>query len=204
MRSIFGVCFPRESTTFTTQSIKLGIHNALKQSLTYIAVFTVRMYNNLGVEWAGTVVGFIALAFIPAPILFYKFGQRIRMSSKYAREADAAARIMAEKFQRAKMVGSQAASRVASGTNLPSTSATGTGSATPRAMTGSATRTPTGTGNGQVDVEKIGEAVNEAFEGGKVQRRGSILGGQADSMAIPAVVEGRAGTRTDVVEEKKE
>jgi hypothetical protein len=41
VRSIFGVVFP---------------------------LFTVRMYTALGVQWAGSVIGFIALAFIPAPM----------------------------------------------------------------------------------------------------------------------------------------
>jgi hypothetical protein len=141
------------------------------------------MYHNLGVEWAGTVVGFIALIFIPAPILFYKFGQRIRMSSKYAREADAAARVMAEKFQRAKLVGSVAASRVASGTDVSTPTATAT--LNDHILNGSS----------DVDVEKVAGTVEAptadsrgmASEGASAFAMGARVGGEADAMALPAV-----------------
>lgn len=38
------------------------------------------MYNALGVGWGTSVLGFIAVAFIPVPFVFWKFGQRIRES----------------------------------------------------------------------------------------------------------------------------
>ncbi|KAF2109038.1 major facilitator superfamily domain-containing protein [Lophiotrema nucula] len=38
------------------------------------------MYNALGVGWGTSLLGFIAVAFIPVPLLFYKFGERIRNS----------------------------------------------------------------------------------------------------------------------------
>ncbi|KAK9424306.1 putative SpoC [Seiridium unicorne] len=40
------------------------------------------MYHNLGVDWATSTLGFVSLAMIPIPILFYKFGRRIRSWSK--------------------------------------------------------------------------------------------------------------------------
>lgn len=40
-------------------------------------------YNNLGVEWATSTLGFIAVAMFPVPILFYIFGARIRKLSKF-------------------------------------------------------------------------------------------------------------------------
>ncbi|EWZ28442.1 major facilitator superfamily domain-containing protein [Fusarium oxysporum Fo47] len=36
------------------------------------------MYDNLGLGWGNSVLGFLAVAFIPLPILFYKFGERLR------------------------------------------------------------------------------------------------------------------------------
>jgi len=33
-----------------------------------LPLFTVRMYDELGVHWAGSLIGFIALAFLPAPM----------------------------------------------------------------------------------------------------------------------------------------
>jgi hypothetical protein len=38
------------------------------------------MYNTMGVGWGTSLLGFIAVAFIPMPLIFWKFGQRIRES----------------------------------------------------------------------------------------------------------------------------
>jgi hypothetical protein len=38
------------------------------------------MYNALGLGWGTSLLGFIAVAFIPVPLIFWKFGQRIRES----------------------------------------------------------------------------------------------------------------------------
>ena len=38
------------------------------------------MYNALGVGWGTSVLGFIAVAFIPVPFLLWTFGERIRNS----------------------------------------------------------------------------------------------------------------------------
>jgi hypothetical protein len=38
------------------------------------------MYNTMGVGWGTSLLGFIAVAFIPVPLIFWKFGQRIRES----------------------------------------------------------------------------------------------------------------------------
>ena len=42
------------------------------------------MFNNLGVNWAGSLLGFLAVAFLPIPFLFYIFGERLRKNSSYA------------------------------------------------------------------------------------------------------------------------
>ncbi|KIK54761.1 hypothetical protein GYMLUDRAFT_176754 [Collybiopsis luxurians FD-317 M1] len=47
-------------------------------------LFTVQMYTNLGINWASTLVGLIGLVMAPSPFLFYKYGARIRASSKFA------------------------------------------------------------------------------------------------------------------------
>ena len=46
-------------------------------------LFASAMYHNLGVPWATSLLGFLCLAFIPAPILFYNYGARIRQKSKW-------------------------------------------------------------------------------------------------------------------------
>jgi hypothetical protein len=38
------------------------------------------MYNTLGVGWGTSVLGFIATAFIPVPLIFWIYGERIRTS----------------------------------------------------------------------------------------------------------------------------
>ncbi|RAL13086.1 MFS transporter [Aspergillus homomorphus CBS 101889] len=62
MRSVFGAVFP---------------------------LFTTYMYRNLGIHWATCIPAFLALACVPMPFLFYKYGARIRKKCHYAAEADA-------------------------------------------------------------------------------------------------------------------
>jgi len=51
------------------------------------------MYKNLGIHWASSIPAFLALACVPFPFLFYKYGEPIRMKCKYAAEA---ARVLKE------------------------------------------------------------------------------------------------------------
>ncbi|OCL07044.1 benomyl/methotrexate resistance protein [Glonium stellatum] len=52
-------------------------------------LFTTQMYHNLGVHWASTIPAFLALACLPFPFLFYKYGAAVRVRCKYAAQADA-------------------------------------------------------------------------------------------------------------------
>lgn len=52
-------------------------------------LFTPYMYSDLGIHWASTIPAFLALACTPFPLLFYIYGERIRMKCKYASEAAA-------------------------------------------------------------------------------------------------------------------
>ncbi|KAM0127510.1 hypothetical protein ACHAP3_008742 [Botrytis cinerea] len=56
-------------------------------------LFTSYMYKNLGIHWASSIPAFLALACVPFPFLFYKYGASIRMKCKFAAEA---ARVLAE------------------------------------------------------------------------------------------------------------
>lgn len=40
-----------------------------------------QMYDALGLGWGTSVLGFIAVAFLPMPLFFWVFGQRIRESN---------------------------------------------------------------------------------------------------------------------------
>lgn len=48
-------------------------------------LFTDAMYNNLGIDWAASTLGFISIALIPIPFLFYVFGKRLRARGKWSR-----------------------------------------------------------------------------------------------------------------------
>lgn len=45
------------------------------------------MYEDLGIHWASSVPAFLAVACIPFPFLFYKYGEQIRMKCEFASEA---------------------------------------------------------------------------------------------------------------------
>lgn len=47
-------------------------------------LFATPMYEKLGVQWATSLLGFLCLATVRAPLLFYKYGKRIRSWSKFA------------------------------------------------------------------------------------------------------------------------
>ncbi|KAI9713890.1 MAG: hypothetical protein M1820_000620 [Bogoriella megaspora] len=65
--------------------------NAVIRSLfgAIFPLFTTYMYDNLGIHWASMVPAFLALACVPFPFLFYKYGPPIRKRCKFAAEADA-------------------------------------------------------------------------------------------------------------------
>ncbi|RAL17085.1 MFS transporter [Aspergillus homomorphus CBS 101889] len=67
LRSIFGAVFP---------------------------LFTTYMYQDLGIHWATCIPAFLALACVPFPFMFYKYGPAIRKRCKYAAESEAFMRQM--------------------------------------------------------------------------------------------------------------
>ena len=50
-------------------------------------LFTTYMYDTLGIHWASSIPAFLALACLPFPILFYKYGHLIRAKCKFAAES---------------------------------------------------------------------------------------------------------------------
>lgn len=46
-------------------------------------LFTIQMYQRLGIGWASSLLGFIAVALLPVPWVIFKFGKRIRAKSQY-------------------------------------------------------------------------------------------------------------------------
>jgi len=53
-------------------------------------LFTEQMYANLGIHWASSIPGFLALACVPFPFILYKYGAAIRSRCVYASQAEAA------------------------------------------------------------------------------------------------------------------
>ncbi|KAL5355405.1 major facilitator superfamily domain-containing protein [Aspergillus floccosus] len=47
-------------------------------------LFTIQMYQNLGIHWAGSVWAFISLFLLPIPWLLFKYGDRLRRDSRFA------------------------------------------------------------------------------------------------------------------------
>lgn len=47
-------------------------------------LFAKYMFNGMGVNWASTLLGCVAFLLVPIPIMFKKYGARIRARSKFA------------------------------------------------------------------------------------------------------------------------
>ena len=47
-------------------------------------LFSMYMFKALGVNWAGTLLGCVAAILVPIPIVFYRYGRKIREKSKFA------------------------------------------------------------------------------------------------------------------------
>ncbi|OTA54163.1 MFS general substrate transporter [Hypoxylon sp. EC38] len=52
-------------------------------------LFTTYMYQNLGIHWASSIPAFLALACVPFPFLFYKYGAAVRKRCKFAAQSAA-------------------------------------------------------------------------------------------------------------------
>jgi hypothetical protein len=71
-------------------------------------LFTRYMYDDLGIHWASSIPAFLALACVPFPFLFYKYGARIRAkcafaahSAEFMRKLHAAAAVAEEQDETA-------------------------------------------------------------------------------------------------------
>lgn len=75
---------------YTIYAASVLAANSVLRSLfgTGFPLFTTYMYRNLGIHWASSIPAFLALACVPFPFLFYRFGARIRMECKFSRESE--------------------------------------------------------------------------------------------------------------------
>ena len=76
---------------YTIYAASVLAANSVLRSLfgTVFPLFTSAMYDNLGVHWASSIPAFLALACVPFPFLFYRYGSIIRDRCKYAAESTA-------------------------------------------------------------------------------------------------------------------
>lgn len=86
MFSVFIQCIAYLIEVYLPVANSAMASNGLVRSLfgAGFSLFAPIMYNRLGVAWATSVLGFIAVAMFPIPLLFYIFGARIRSWSKNA------------------------------------------------------------------------------------------------------------------------
>lgn len=49
-------------------------------------LFATAMFHNLGVGWACTLLGCLTVLFVPYPFVLYRYGRKIRLASRYARQ----------------------------------------------------------------------------------------------------------------------
>lgn len=47
-------------------------------------LFSRQMFENMGIQWAATLLGCLAACLVPIPVCFYFFGKKLRMKSKFA------------------------------------------------------------------------------------------------------------------------
>jgi DHA1 family multidrug resistance protein-like MFS transporter len=52
-------------------------------------LFSVQMFENLGTQWAGTLLGCLAIVMIPIPLGFRTYGAQLRRKSKLLSEGKA-------------------------------------------------------------------------------------------------------------------
>ncbi|KAJ5804459.1 uncharacterized protein N7518_000762 [Penicillium psychrosexuale] len=83
---IFLQCFNYLIDSYLTFAASVFAANTIIRSAVGAAfpLFSKQMFINLGVQWAGTLLGCLALIMIPIPLLFIKYGPALRKRSKFA------------------------------------------------------------------------------------------------------------------------
>ena len=86
---VFLSCLNYLIDSYTVYAASVLAANSILRSLfgAVFPLFTTQMYQNLGIHWASSVPAFLALACVPFPFLFYKYGAGIRRRCKYSSQA---------------------------------------------------------------------------------------------------------------------
>ncbi|EIN14350.1 MFS general substrate transporter [Punctularia strigosozonata HHB-11173 SS5] len=72
------------SALSATTTVRSGVAAAFPLFTTQVNPCHGPSFSQLGVGWAGTLLGLVALMLTPGPFLFYKYGARIRRRSRFA------------------------------------------------------------------------------------------------------------------------
>ncbi|KAF4765284.1 hypothetical protein HAV15_003595 [Penicillium sp. str.  len=83
---IFLQCFNYLIDSYLTFAASVFVANTIIRSAVGAAfpLFSKQMFQNLGVQWAGRLLGCLALIMIPIPLVFIKWGPALRKKSKFA------------------------------------------------------------------------------------------------------------------------
>jgi multidrug resistance protein len=86
---VFLSCMNYLIDSYTIYAASVLAANSVLRSLFGAAfpLFTSQMYSTLGIHWASSIPAFLALACVPLPFLFYRYGEAIRLRCKYAAQA---------------------------------------------------------------------------------------------------------------------
>jgi hypothetical protein len=79
--------FPLQIISINTSSAASAIAaNTFLRSIAAAGfpLFARQMFNNLGIQWAATLLGCLAALCVPIPVCFYLFGKKLRQKSKFA------------------------------------------------------------------------------------------------------------------------
>jgi len=81
---IFLQCFNYIVDTYLMFAASAITANSLLRSFfaAGFPLFASQMFHNLGIQWAGTLLGCLAIIMIPIPVVFYHWGHKIRGWSK--------------------------------------------------------------------------------------------------------------------------
>ncbi|KAK4863023.1 hypothetical protein LT330_010605 [Penicillium expansum] len=89
MYTIFTQCFIYIVDCYTETANSAMAANGVVRSIfgAVFPLFANYMFHNLGVDWAATLVAFLSLIMIPVPVIFWRYGARIRART-VARRSD--------------------------------------------------------------------------------------------------------------------
>lgn len=84
--AIFICCFNYLVDTYLMFAASVIAGNTFLRSIAAAGfpLFARQMFNGMGIQWAGTLLGCFSALLVPIPVLFYLYGRKLREKSKFA------------------------------------------------------------------------------------------------------------------------